>query len=118
MGTGYAVGTNGLILKYNINTIGINPKQQLLPRKFSLEQNFPNPFNGQTTIEFDLPRRTQVTIRIFDISGRQVKVLQNAVLNAGQHRLRMNSSELASGVYFYRIETPEFIESKKMVLIK
>jgi photosystem II stability/assembly factor-like uncharacterized protein len=115
---GYAVGTNGLILKYNTNTIGIEPEEQLFPASFSLKQNFPNPFNGQTTIEFDLPRKTKVTIRIFDISGRQVKILQNAILSAGQHRLRMNSDEFASGVYFYRIETPEFTESKKMVLIK
>ena len=94
------------------------------PLRFSLHQNYPNPFNPQTKISFDLPVAGHVTLRIFDVLGREAKTLLNEFLNAGTHALELNGSSLASGVYFCRLVAEEK-ESKstyssyiKMILLR
>lgn len=90
----------------------------LLPSGFVLEQNYPNPFNPTTNIAFTLPVRSNVRIQVFDILGREIESVDLGSRSAGQHIYEFNGSNRASGVYFYRLVTEEFIETKKMMLVK
>ncbi|MCE1164809.1 MAG: T9SS type A sorting domain-containing protein [Bacteroidetes bacterium] len=90
-----------------------------IPEKYDLMQNYPNPFNPSTKIRFNLPENADVTIRIFDMLGRQIRTLVNRQrLDAGTHQVEFDGAALSSGVYFYRIETDRFTQAKRMVLIK
>lgn len=91
------------------------------PASFSLAQNFPNPFNPETVIRFALPKETSVTLRVYDVNGRMVaSLIENKFYNAGFYDRSFNSSDflLSSGIYFYKLETKDFSEVKRMVLIK
>jgi PKD repeat protein len=85
---------------------------------YKLEQNYPNPFNPITRIEFQIPQRENVEIKIYDITGREVTTLINEVKNPGTYSVSFDGSKYASGVYFYRIKTGEYISSRKLVLLK
>ena len=98
--------------------VGISQNGSEIPLSFALYQNFPNPFNPATKINFDLPRSAFVSIKLFDILGREVKNLVNSNMDAGKYTIDLNASDLAGGVYFYRIETSEFSDTKKLMLIK
>ena len=89
-----------------------------LPREFALHKAYPNPFNPQTTLTFDLPRAADVRLTIFDISGRRVRELLHEVREAGVHHFNFNASDLATGVYFARFETESFSASQKLLLLK
>jgi hypothetical protein len=89
-----------------------------LPKEFDLSQNYPNPFNPVTKINYALPKQGFVTLKIYDITGREVKVLVNEFKQAGYYTVDFNGSTLSSGVYFYRIQSGTFMYVKKMVLIK
>ena len=85
---------------------------------FSLSQNYPNPFNPSTTINFRIPLSSKVTLKVYDILGREVATLVNENKPAGKYSIIFNSNNLASGVYFYNLRAGNFIESKKMMLLK
>jgi len=89
-----------------------------IPFTYTLEQNYPNPFNPSTTISFTLAEKGAVTLKIYDILGKEVASLVNDELGAGEHKVIFNAANYASGVYFYRISTGTFTQSKKMVLLK
>jgi hypothetical protein len=89
-----------------------------IPQQYSLEQNYPNPFNPSTTITFSLPQRSKVTLKVYDILGRQVAELMNEEAAAGKHLLRWNAKGLASGTYFYRLQAGDYTDIKKMLLLK
>ncbi|MBK8127570.1 MAG: T9SS type A sorting domain-containing protein [bacterium] len=89
-----------------------------LPTEYALEQNYPNPFNAQTTIRFALPAASTVRLAIYDLAGREAAQLVNGTLNAGTHSVSFDAAGLASGVYFYRIETENFVATHEMVLLK
>jgi Secretion system C-terminal sorting domain len=89
-----------------------------LPKQFNLSQNYPNPFNPVTKINFALPKQGFVTLIIYDITGREVKTLISEVKQAGYYSVDFNGSSLSSGVYFYKIQSGDFISVKRMVLIK
>jgi photosystem II stability/assembly factor-like uncharacterized protein len=92
--------------------------ENVLPTKYSLSQNFPNPFNPETTIKFSLPHRSRVKLEIFDALGRVVVTLVNGELDAGSYKYNWNASNFASGVYVYRITANDFSGSKKLMLVK
>jgi len=96
--------------------LGVEPRP--LPNTFALHQNYPNPFNGSTRIAFDLPKAGPVTLRVYDLLGREVATLVDGVRVAGQHSVLFDGSRLASGIYFYRLEAGGGHEVKKMVLLK
>lgn len=87
-------------------------------QEFSLSQNYPNPFNPETVIEFALPTSGQTTLKIFDITGREVTTLLNDQLTAGNHRVHFDGSQFASGVYFYTLRSTNQSLTRKMVLLK
>ena len=89
-----------------------------LPRVYALSQNHPNPFNPTTMIEFDLPRRSDVSIVVFDVLGRQVERLVNDVRDAGRHSISFDASKVSSGVYFYRLIADGLVQTKKMIVQK
>jgi hypothetical protein len=89
-----------------------------LPEGFKLEQNFPNPFNGSTVIQFSIPTRTQATLSLFDVLGREVRTLADGEIEAGTHSIMLYSDDLPSGVYIYRLKTSQFLASKKLIITK
>ena len=88
------------------------------PLRFNLEQNFPNPFNPSTTIKFELPRASQVNLSVYDILGREVSLLVNGKREAGVHEVKFDGSNLASGVYFYRLQAGDFVQTRPVLLLK
>jgi len=98
--------------------VGVNGDDNLLPVVYSLSQNYPNPFNPSTTIEFALPLNSDVSLVVYDILGRQVTELVKGNFNAGYHKVRFDASNLASGVYFYSIKAGDFVNVKKLMLLK
>jgi hypothetical protein len=102
-----------------VTSIEIDEDEEiLLPTAFELAQNYPNPFNPSTTIQYSIKERSTVELVLYDILGRQVKVLVNEEQDAGYYKIQFNAGILASGVYLYRIQAGDFIETKKMVLLK
>jgi hypothetical protein len=89
-----------------------------IPTEFALAQNYPNPFNPSTTINYELPASNFVTLKIYDLTGKEVMTLVNENQNAGRYTAIFNGSNLASGMYFYKITAGEFTFVRKMVLIK
>jgi hypothetical protein len=89
-----------------------------VPRVFALSQNYPNPFNPTTVINYQLPVNSFVTLKIYDVLGREVATLINEKQNAGYYRATFNASSLSSGIYFYRLHAGSFTQTKKLVLIK
>jgi len=98
--------------------VGVTPTNSNIPDKFNLEQNYPNPFNPTTNIKFSLPKATNVQLVIFNSMGQEVKSLVNEFKNAGSYSVDFNASSLASGTYFYKLITSDFVETKKMTLVK
>lgn len=118
---GWSVGGGGQIFKTtNGGTyVGIEPISNVNPIEFNLYQNYPNPFNPITTIKYDLPKDVKVTIKVYDLLGREIEtIINNEFKTAGWYEINWNANKYASGVYIYRIEAGDFVQSKKMVLIK
>jgi hypothetical protein len=97
---------------------GITPVNSPLPEKYSLSQNYPNPFNPVTKISFDIPKSGLVSLKVYDVTGSVVYILVNGQLNAGRYNYEFSGAELSSGVYYYKLESGGFTETKKMILIK
>jgi hypothetical protein len=89
-----------------------------LPTHFSLEQNYPNPFNPSTAISYDLPIAGRVTMKVYDVLGREVATLVDGFVEAGHHRETFDASRYTSGVYFYRLTAGDFTQTKKLLLLK
>ncbi len=89
-----------------------------VPDKFFMDQNYPNPFNPATTIAFGIPEAGNVTLKIFDMAGREIKTLVNEFKDAGYYSAKFDASGIASGVYVYRVESGNYVSVKKMVLLK
>jgi hypothetical protein len=89
-----------------------------LPAEYSISQNFPNPFNPSTTIKFALPRAALTKITIYDLLGREIEIIVNKEMEAGYHKVNFDAGYLQSGVYFYKIQSGNYIQTKKMILIK
>ena len=88
------------------------------PKEFKLEQNYPNPFNPTTTIQYQLPQDARVTLKIYDILGSEVATLVNEEQEAGYKEVQFTGSNIASGMYVYRLQAGEYISVKKMLMVK
>lgn len=117
--TGWAVGDNGIILKYS-STTGIKDKSSNVPLEFGLSQNYPNPFNPTTVINYTLPKASMVSIKIYDLLGKEVASLVNESKGAGNYSVQFSAENyhLTSGIYMYQLKADDFISMKKMVLMK
>ena len=122
--------TNGLVQRFaNIapnqiidavegQTIGVEHSGEIIPNKFSLSQNYPNPFNPRTVISFSLSVVSDVSLKVYDVQGREVETLVNERLKPGKYESTFDASRLTSGVYFYKLTAGEFTETRKMLLVK
>ena len=91
---------------------------EVVPKKYTLYQNYPNPFNPSTTIKYDLPQSSEVNLTVYNILGEKVRTLVNGMEGAGYHSVEFDASNLASGTYIYRLQAQNFIQTKKMLLLK
>jgi len=115
----------GVITIFKATPVGIRESQNII-NEFRLEQNYPNPFNPSTTINYSIPfvderhasHLQKVTLKVYDILGREVTTLVNQVQSPGNYSVKFDASDLTSGIYYYRLSSGEFVESKKMLLIK
>jgi hypothetical protein len=113
--------TDSLYVLYNLGggTVGIQDEDiEEIPTSYSLAQNFPNPFNPATTIQFSLPQAGAVTLKIYNLLGEEVKTLLEEYRDGGKHSVQFKANSLASGIYFYRIQSGSFAETKKMILLR
>jgi photosystem II stability/assembly factor-like uncharacterized protein len=117
---GFAVGDSGTILYTSNggeNPVGVKENVQG-PTTCELNQNYPNPFNPTTVISFQLPARSYTTLKIYDLIGREVATIVSEELTEGNHTRQWNAERLPSGVYFYRLQTGIFTETKKLILLR
>ena len=115
-----AAGSNDapINVDFSIRKPGEDNFKNTTPVNFKLSQNYPNPFNPATTINFDIPVNGNVTLQVFDLSGREVDVLVNEYRTEGTYSVNFNGESYSSGVYFYRLTVNNFTDTKKMLLIK
>ncbi len=92
--------------------------KEIAPRGFALQQNYPNPFNPETEIRYQIPEVSRVTLKVFDPLGREVAMLVNEIQDAGFKSVTFNASNLASGMYFYRMQAGDFVQTKTLLLLK
>ena len=110
---------NGTPGKQNSNFItSVIEEKEEIPVKFELFQNYPNPFNPSTKIRFTLPKKAEVTLDIYNVIGEKVEELLNSTLNSGVHEIEFSNSKLASGIYYYKLKSGDFVKIKKMILLK
>lgn len=99
--------------------VGINNNQNGTPVEFGLMQNFPNPFNPVTIVSYGIPKKSAVTLKVYDAVGREIATLvNNEIKTEGYYNIEFNASSLPSGIYYYRIEAGSFTDTKKMILVK
>lgn len=113
-----SITTNGGNITIPIDYLVDVEQLSNLPSEFSLRQNYPNPFNPATSIEFSLPNQSDVSLIVYDMLGKEVKSLVNDRKSAGTYKVSFDGSSLASGIYFYRLNTDNYNESRKMILVK
>ncbi|HZW38544.1 MAG TPA: T9SS type A sorting domain-containing protein [Ignavibacteriaceae bacterium] len=93
-------------------------KENNLPFQYSLEQNYPNPFNPSTKIKYTLPKQGLVSIKVFNVLGKEITQLVNEEKPSGEYEVEFDGNNLTSGIYFYQIQSGEFLDTKKMVMMK
>ncbi len=99
-------------------TTNVEQTPNLLPEVYALKQNYPNPFNPTTTIEFAIPQKEFVTLKVYDLLGREVETLVSETLEAGSYKTRFDAGKLASGMYVYRLQAGSFSDAKKLMLVR
>jgi photosystem II stability/assembly factor-like uncharacterized protein len=113
---GYVVGNGKTLIKFGELTSVENEEE--LPTEFSLSQNYPNPFNNTSIIRYSIPQSSNVVIKVFDVLGNEIETLVNKEKPAGKYEVEFNGTGLTSGIYFYKLRTGSFIQTRKMILIK
>ncbi|HAX49541.1 MAG TPA: hypothetical protein DCX92_11210, partial [Bacteroidetes bacterium] len=104
--------------QYTVGLVGIEPISNEIPNVFKLYTNYPNPFNPVTKIKFDIAKNTNAKIQVYDILGRVVETLVNGELKAGRYEVDFDGYSLSSGVYFYKLITNDFVDTKRMLMVK
>jgi len=114
---GYAVGDNGIVLKFDPTLVGVKT-EPIPPYDFVLYQNYPNPFNPVTSIAYVVGSDQFISLKIYDVLGNEMVSLVNRELSAGEYSVDFDASSLPSGIYFYQLKAGTFIQTKKMVYLK
>ena len=115
---GVLVGTNTVLVTTSGGIVTETETELQLPTEYILHQNYPNPFNPTTTIEFSLPRASHVSLKVYDVLGQEILTLVNSEKSAGVHRVEFDGSNAASGVYFYRMQAENNVQTKWFMLQK
>ncbi|HTP13295.1 MAG TPA: T9SS type A sorting domain-containing protein, partial [Bacteroidota bacterium] len=116
--TTYAITDDGIFVLMASPATGVGRKSGSTPAVYVLFQNYPNPFNPTTAISYQLSAVSKVTLKVYDLLGREVATLVDGEVNAGKHEATFDASRLASGIYFYRLRAGNFTDTKKLVLLK
>jgi photosystem II stability/assembly factor-like uncharacterized protein len=118
--TGTVVGDSGTILRTTNGGVTSIERgyQYVVPKHYQLSQNYPNPFNPSTTISYQLRTQSRVTLKVFDVLGREIAPLANELNPPGRYTVRWDASGVPSGVYFYRLQAGSFVNTKKLILLK
>jgi hypothetical protein len=112
--TGYRI----IVSWIPVNTADVPTNGKSMVKGYSLSQNYPNPFNPSTTIGYQLPTQVHVTLKVFDVLGREIATLVNGVEQPGYKSVNFNANNLASGVYYYRLQAGNYIETRKLLLLR
>jgi len=116
---GFAVGDSGLILYTSGGGLtAMGDRKKLLPSEFSLQPNYPNPFNPSTIISYQLPVNSHVVLKVYDVLGREVRTLVDEVQKVGRYEIKFDGNDLASGVYFCRMVAGNYLSTRKLLLLK
>ncbi len=99
-------------------TVSVEDGIGAAPLAFSLSQNYPNPFNPITKINYSIPQTSFVTMKVYDLLGKEIVTLVNEEKSVGNYEVEFNANNLSSGIYFYRIQAGNFIDTKKFILMK
>ncbi|HCA43343.1 MAG TPA: hypothetical protein DEP28_08845 [Bacteroidetes bacterium] len=113
-----SITSNSFIVVLKRDGVGISSISSVVPEKFELGNNYPNPFNPVTNIEFSIQKTSNTNLSVYDVSGKLVSTLVNQVLSPGVYKYDFNATNLSSGIYFYRLENEFFTDTKRMILIK
>lgn len=111
-------GPTNIYSNQELLVTAIDPVNSQIPDAYSLNQNYPNPFNPSTMIKFGVPEAGNVKLSVYDLLGREVAVVVNNQLKAGNYEVNFNASQLSAGVYFYKLASGNFVSTKKMILVK
>jgi photosystem II stability/assembly factor-like uncharacterized protein len=114
----YGGGDGGTMIKTFLNLTPVSGNNSEIPQDYFLGQNYPNPFNPVTTIEFSVSKQSFIELKVYNVLGEEVATLVNQQLAPGVYRTILNASGLPSGVYFYRLNAPDFSKTNKMILVK
>jgi hypothetical protein len=106
------------VWKFGTFPVGLKKIGSEILNEFKLYTNYPNPFNSATSIKFDIPKESNVKLVVYDVLGKEITVLMNYKIQAGRYEVVWDGTDHPSGVYFFRMITNEYVETKKMVLIK
>jgi photosystem II stability/assembly factor-like uncharacterized protein len=117
---GWAVGWNGTILHTTNGGVSFIEEEQIdeVPRTYFLSNNFPNPFNPSTKIKYSVPQSSNIILKVFDVLGNEIETLVDEEKPAGKYEVEFDASTLTSGVYFYQLDAGDFVQTKKMILLK
>jgi len=100
------------------NPVGVEENEIGHPTEYALFQNYPNPFNPSTTLRYQIPASSFVTLKVYDVLGSEVATLVNEEKSVGSYEVEFSATAIPSGVYFYRIQAGNYLETKKMILMK
>lgn len=106
-----------LLKHWKSNVMSVHGEENV-PKKFALEQNFPNPFNPSTQISYELPKSGHVSLKIYDMLGKEAATVVDEVKSAGRYQVRFDAAKFSSGMYFYRLRSGEFMRTRKMLLVR
>lgn len=117
---GWTVGERGTILHTTNGGVSFVEEEQIdgILTEYNLSNNFPNPFNPSTKIKYSIPQSSQVVVKVFDILGYEIATLIDEEKSAGVYRADFTGANLTSGIYFYKLQARDFVETKKMLLLK
>ena len=96
----------------------VDEEQTSVPDAYSISQNYPNPFNPITTIKYQIPELSFVTLKVYDVLGNEITTLLNEEKPVGSYQIEFDATILSSGVYFYKLQAGNFVKTKKMILLK
>ena len=117
----YAFGTAGgltTIYKRNLDIMTSTINSNNVVNNYHLYQNYPNPFNPSTKIKFDIPKSSNIKISVYDIAGKEISILVNQKVSSGSYEVQFNGEKYSSGIYFYKLESDDFVQTNKMILLK